>query len=185
MSTEDASGGLLPFNMRRSHIARLREVIENAADLAADSSYALVLLHLPLPHSPWIWDRRTNQFRVTILGDDGYLDNLALADRVLGRMRDEMTRRGIWDATTLIVTADHPWRVKLNQGRSTDRRIPLMIKLPGMKQGEHIETPANSIVVSSLVPALIDAQIPDAAALRIRVVQITASDSTFQLKHTP
>ena len=176
---------LLPFNMRRSHIARLREVIENAADLAADSSYALVLLHLPLPHSPWVWDRRTNQFRVTILGDDGYLGNLALADRVLGRMRDEMIRRGIWDATTLIVTADHPWRAKLNQGRSTDRRIPLMIKLPGMKEGEHIETPTNSIVVSSLVPALIDAQIPNAAALRIRVAQITASDSTFQPKHTP
>ncbi len=179
------SQSLMPFNGRRSHIARLREVIENAADLAADASYTLVLLHLPLPHSPWIWDRRTNQFRVTISGDDGYLGNLALADRVIGRMRDEMTRRGIWNATTLIVTSDHPWRAKLVQGRSTDRRIPLMIKLPGMKESEHIETPTNAIVVSWLVPALIDGQIPDASALRTRVAQITASDSTFQMKHTP
>jgi Sulfatase len=176
---------LLPFNERRAHIALLRVVIENAADLAADSGYSLVLLHLPLPHAPWIWDRRTNQFRVNILGDDGYLGNLALADRVRGRMRDEMTRRGTWDATTLIVTTDHPWRIKPNQGRNTDRRIPLMIKLPGMKGGEHIATPTNSIVVSSLLPALIDAQIPDAAALRLRVAQITASDSTFQPHHTP
>jgi arylsulfatase A-like enzyme len=96
-----------------------------------------------------------------------------------------MTRRGTWDATTLIVTTDHPWRLKLLQGTSTDRRIPLMIKLPGMKKGDRIETPTNSIVVSSLLPDLIGAQIPDAVALRLRVAQITAGDSTFQPHRTP
>ena len=176
---------LLPFNDRRAHIAQLRVVIENAADLAADSTYSLVLLHIPLPHSPWIWDRDTNQFRVNILGDEGYLGNLALTDRVLGRIRDGMTQSGTWDATTLIVTTDHPWRVKLLRGTSTDRRIPLIIKLSGMKKGERIATPTNSIVVSLLLPALIDGQIPDPAALRLRVAQILGSDSTFQPHHTP
>lgn len=176
---------LLPFSGRRARIARLRVVTEIAADLAADSSYSLVLLHLPVPHYPWIWDRRTNQFRGNILGDDGYFGNLALADRVLGRMRDEMMRRGTWDATTFIVTSDHPWRLKLSQGRSSDGRIPLMIKLPGMKEGERIATPTNSIVVSLLLPGLIDAEIPDTAALRLRVAQITASDSTLQPYHAP
>jgi arylsulfatase A-like enzyme len=160
-------------------------VIEDAADLAADSTYSLVLLHLPLPHSPWIWHRHTNQFRVNILGDEGYVGNLALTDRVVGRIRAEMTQRGTWDATTFIVTTDHPWRLKLLRGRSTDPRIPLMIKLPGMKTGERIATPTNSIVVSLLLPALIDAQIPDPTALRLRVAQILESDSTLQPRHTP
>ena len=176
---------LLPFAPRRAYIARLRVIIENAADLAADSGYSLVLLHLPVPHYPWIWDRRTNQFSVNTLGDDGYLGNLALADRVLGGMRDEMTRRGTWDATTLIVTADHPWRLKLSQRGRTDSRIPFIVKLPGMKKGEHIATATNSIVISSLLPALIDATIPDVATLRLRAAQITASDSTFQAHQTP
>ena len=91
-----------------------------------------------------------------------------------------MTRRGTWDATTLIVTSDHPWRLKLSQGRSTDSRIPLLIKLPGMTRVERIEEPINSIVVPSLLPELIDGQIPDAGVLRLRAAQLTAGDSTFR-----
>lgn len=174
---------LLPFSGRLERIELMRRAMASSADLAADSSYTLVFLHLPIPHFPWIWDRRTNQFRVNIAGDEGYFGNLELADRLLGHMRQEMTRRGTWDSTTLIVTADHPWRLKLSRGGG-DSRIPLMIKLPQMKQGVSITTPVNSILVSSLLLPIIEGKIPDDAALRLRVTGDTGADSTARPGHT-
>jgi len=165
---------LLPFSARRAHIARLRVVMDKAVELAGDSSYSLVLLHLPLPHAPWVWDQASRSFVVNSLGNAGYLGNLALADEVLGRMRKEMTDRRSWATTTLIVTTDHSWRSKPAQGGPVDRRIPLMIKLAGMTDSSHVSTPTNSLIVSGLVPDLINRALPDAQSLSLRIGQLTA-----------
>lgn len=173
-------GSLLPFSGRRGRIAQLQVALDKATSLAADSNYSFVFLHLPIPHYPWIWDRHTSQYRVNIVArvaKDGYLGNLELTDIVLRRIREAMLRAGTWDATTLIVTSDHPWRLKLSQGTSTDERIPLIIKLAGQTAPEHISSPTNSIVVSSLIPMIVAGRLSDPGELRAHVGEINTESA--------
>ena len=75
--------------------------------LVADTSIRFVLLHLPLPHPPGLYDRRTQQFSLR----GSYLDNLALADRAVGELLDVMHNTPAAANTTVIVSSDHSWRV--------------------------------------------------------------------------
>ncbi len=45
-----------------------------------------------------------------------YLDNLALADKTLGRIMAQLEQSPRWKDTTVIVQGDHSWRVMLWDG---------------------------------------------------------------------
>jgi hypothetical protein len=81
-----------------------------AADaLIRNEPVRFVFLHLPVPHPPGIYDRKTNRF-----GANGtYLDNLVLADRTIGNLLEEIQKTAVASQTTLIVSSDHSWRVSL------------------------------------------------------------------------
>ena len=70
-----------------------------------------VFLHLSVPHSPNVWSRMNDAY--TQLCDSSYLDNLALADRVLGQMMEMLQSSPRWKDTTMIVEGDHGWRIDL------------------------------------------------------------------------
>jgi membrane-anchored protein YejM (alkaline phosphatase superfamily) len=69
-----------------------------------------VFLHLPVPHSPNIWSRRGGGYAAGC--GSSYVDNLALADRMLGEMMETMQGSPRWKETTLIVQGDHSWRIR-------------------------------------------------------------------------
>jgi hypothetical protein len=71
----------------------------------------LVFLHMDIPHSPNIWSRIEDNY--TTFCDSSYLDNLALADRVLGKYLAELRASPRWNDTTVIVEGDHSWRIDL------------------------------------------------------------------------
>jgi arylsulfatase A-like enzyme len=71
----------------------------------------LMMLHLPIPHSPNIWSRMKGGY--TQQCDSSYLDNLALADRELGRILAQLESSPRWKDTTVIVQGDHSWRTYL------------------------------------------------------------------------
>jgi hypothetical protein len=71
----------------------------------------LVFFHLSVPHSPNIWSRITDNY--TTFCDSSYLDNLALADRTLGKFMDQLRASPRWKDTTVIVEGDHSWRMYL------------------------------------------------------------------------
>jgi hypothetical protein len=71
----------------------------------------LVFLHMDIPHSPNIWSRIEDDY--TTFCDSSYLDNLALADRVLGEVMAELRSSPRWSETTVIVQGDHSWRINL------------------------------------------------------------------------
>ena len=50
-----------------------------------DSNIGLALFHLAIPHPPAIYSRAKGT--LTAEGHIGYLDNVALADRTLGKLR--------------------------------------------------------------------------------------------------
>lgn len=67
-----------------------------------------VVLHLPVPHPPGIYDRHTGRFADK--AGQSYVDNLALSDIVLGKLLSILRSSPRWPETTILVNGDHGWR---------------------------------------------------------------------------
>jgi hypothetical protein len=77
--------------------------------LIGDPEIDLCFIHLPLPHPPGHYNRKTGR-----IGPGGsYIDNLALSDRILGQMLAEVAASPEAARTTVILSSDHSWRVGL------------------------------------------------------------------------
>lgn len=83
----------------------------HASRLLRDDQADFILLHLPIPHSPNIWDRKRDAY--TQRCGSSYIDNLALADHELGEIMSMLKSSPRWDETTLVVEGDHSWRMYL------------------------------------------------------------------------
>ena len=70
-----------------------------------------VFLHIGVPHSPNIWSRIDDNY--TQFCDSSYIDNLALADRILGDTMKTLQASPRWKDTSVIVQGDHSWRINL------------------------------------------------------------------------
>jgi hypothetical protein len=147
------------IRQRRKTYTDLQEHAE--AVLKTDQA-DLIFVHLPVPHSPNIWDRMRGGFARQC--GSSYLDNLALADAELGRIVAILESSPRWKDTTLIVQGDHSWRTYLWQGQPAwtaedaqasrsgfDPRPAVIIHHPGQTTGELVQTPWSVINVHSLV----------------------------------
>lgn len=138
---------------------------ETLADVV-DPQIGFTFVHMDIPHSPFPYDRKTQTFTLRNSAVQGYLDNLALADRTLGQIRHGMEAAGLWDSTTVLITSDHFDRdAKLIDGK-LDRRIPFMLKLPGQTEGAAHDAPVNSIVSRQLLLAIAGGQLTTTADVR-------------------
>jgi hypothetical protein len=133
-----------PLNGRRTHVERVKSLTAAAAIAASDSTLDLVFIHLPVPHMPAIYDRRTQRFVVAI-GRYDYTDNLALADRVLGEIHGAMRRAGQWERTAVVVTSDHPFRGKAPVGSVVDKRVPFIYKAPYGRNAQRDVRPRSAL----------------------------------------
>lgn len=127
-----------------------------------DIDFAFV--HLPVPHPPGIYDRKTG--RITTGGS--YVDNLALADRTLGTLEAALATTASAAQTVLIVSSDHSWRVpmwrnaigwtaedeQVSQGKFEPRPI-LMVRLPGQTQPVTISRPFPALKEHDLIESLL------------------------------
>jgi hypothetical protein len=95
------------YQRLRTHLDLERHA---TALLRADQA-DMVFLHLSVPHSPNIWSRMDDAY--TTKCDSSYLDNLTLADIVLGKLMAELQASPRWPNTTLIVEGDHSWRTEI------------------------------------------------------------------------
>lgn len=149
-----------PLYNRITHIRRTRDLKQAAIRFSTDSTLDLVVAHLPVPHSPTIFDRGSGRYRITDFTLGGYVDNVALADRILGEIRREMSIAGVWDRTTVIVTSDHPWRQRTN----SDARIPLIVRI-GPDQEGRVTRSVNTVVLQSVILEILAGQVRDTHAL--------------------
>jgi hypothetical protein len=136
----------------QAHIDQYVALQQAASRIATDRRFAFVFLHLPIPHKPYVWDRSSESFTTRT---KSYLDNLALVDRSLGLLRDGMAAGGTWDDTAVIVTSDHA----LRSSAYADRRVPLLVKLPGRKRAARFLEPVETVRLYELVPALLTGDI--------------------------
>lgn len=89
-------------------------------------------------------------------------------DRQLGRLMEELDRRGLWREALVIVTADHGeflgesgfWE----HGSRLDRellRVPLIVKVPGQTAGRRVASTASVVDVFATVLGFAGVELPE------------------------
>jgi hypothetical protein len=152
-SPMDAPSGSSPLD----ELSAVRE----GDTLIGDHAIDLCFVHLPLPHPPGHYNRKTGR-----IGPSGsYIDNLALSDRILGQMMAEIDASGAAERTTVILSSDHSWRVGLWRGSygwtkedelasghgHFDPQPMLMVRFPGETAAMTIGRPVPLLAIHDLV----------------------------------
>jgi hypothetical protein len=149
------------------HIASVKDVSQHALATAANSQADIIYLHIPSPHPPEFWDRRTASYAV----GGSYLDSLDYTDRLLGQMLDTLEKQPRWASTMLIVQGDHSWRTemwrplpgwsaedeRISNGGRWDPRPLLIIHAPGQQDAGTVSAPTSIMHVHDAVAAEIQA----------------------------
>jgi hypothetical protein len=107
-SPSRADRHLCSFDVRHRYQTHI-DLQQHAFQLLRTDQADFIFLHFAIPHSPNIWSRINGDYTQTC--DSSYLDNLALTDRVLGRLLATLKASPRWGQTTLIVQGDHSWRI--------------------------------------------------------------------------
>ena len=122
------------------------------------------LVHLPIPHAPHAYDRKTGEFTLGNSPIAGYVDSLALLDRTIGEIRRSMEKAGTWDSTTVLFTSDHPYRESMQLDGKSDPRIPYILKLASQKEGVEYTPRFNTVLTADLLIAVLRGEIADVAS---------------------
>jgi len=138
-------------------------ILQAGAAVANNPAYGLVVLHLPVPHAPHAYDRRTGTFTLRNSPIHGYIDSLALLDRTIGELRRSLEASGAWDRTTVLFTSDHHYREAEALDGKDDLRIPYLLKLAGQKEGFAYANRFNAVLTHDLVLAILKGELAAAA----------------------
>ena len=152
-----------PMNVRRLSSQRVAELGDLAIRTAADRRFGLVLLHLPVPRPPGIYDRATGRltaWNYTAAGE-GYFDNLALADRMIAEVRRGIERTYLGDRTWLIVTSDQSWTGSRRYDGLADHRVPYLVRPPDGGRPTHVDAVFNTLATHDLVLAILRGSVSD------------------------
>ena len=156
---------LLPQYGRRRHRAAYTTLQDASLALAADPSIGFALLHLPVPHEPGIYDRTQAAFGLRPPAGDGYVHNLALADRSLGELRAAIDRAGLSAKTTVMVFGDHGRRSHRDGEAIADKRVPLLVKMAGQSQGVTFSDPVDLLRVHDLTLEILSGRVVTTSGL--------------------
>lgn len=146
---------LTPMESRFRQLSRYETQLVAGKEMAADPRLGLVLLHLSMPHGPAAYERDRQRFTAWNFRSDWYYDNLALADRALGEIRDFMQQNGEWDRTTVLVSSDHALRPSTMAHPHPDKRVPYLIKVAGQRTGLDYTQPFNARITKDLIVAVL------------------------------
>jgi len=161
---------------RRLHRVAFERGVEQLESLL-HADLNLKFLHYPVPHGPGIYDVTAGA--LTSDPKSTYLENLVLADKTLGKIRELLEAGGSWDSSIVLVTSDHWWRESpLVNGRH-DHRIPFMLKLAGQKSGVEYEHAFNTILTRELLLKLLQGE------LNSPIEVVTWIDGTSHLGESP
>ena len=157
--------------------------------ITADRRPSLYMLHVLLPHVPWIYlpsgKRYTGNVRripgveedagvwqdddwLTLQAYQRYLLQLSYTDRALGRVLARLRATGLYDRSIIVVTPDHGLSFRAGEPRRNATRanmpdvtfVPLFVKLPGQKRGRVIDGFAQTIDVLPTIADAVNAKLP-------------------------
>ena len=163
-----------PSLLAEQHDAELQAFMPQAQALLRDETIRFVFIHLPVPHPPGIYDRRRKQTRP----GGTYIDNLDLADRLLGEMMETLSTTASAAETTLIVCSDHSWRVPMwkaapgwtkeeqaASGSKFDIRPLLMIHFPAQSTEARVTQPFDEIMLHEILVRMLRGELRSPAQL--------------------
>jgi len=158
-------GTIAPFlHVRRLSVQRIGWLLERSVAAAADTNFHLLFLHLPPPHKPGIFEPETGRLTAYNFSTvRGYLNNLLLADRVLGQLRRAIKQSGAGDRTWILVSSDHWWRESHFFDGRTDTRVPFILKAPRDSRGLTYGAAFNTVVSQGLILAILRREVRDHA----------------------
>ena len=133
------------------HAKVIQAMVQRSVSVASDRRYGLVVVHLPIPHPPPTYDRRTGHFSLKNRPFAGYFDSLALLDLSIGKVRKAMEAAGMWDNTTVVFTSDHSYRSAGEIDGKWDPRIPFIVKMAGQGQDALYPRAFNTVLLHDLV----------------------------------
>jgi len=170
------------------------QIRDHAYADAADPRIGFMLLHFPTPHMYAIYNRWRRDF--TLESTTDYLDNLALVDRTVGELRAKLEAAGLWNQTSILITADHGFRPDMWRGhygwtQSIDRisekgasqLVPFILKLAGKRDHVIVDRPFSNIVLSDLATAVLGGQISSAAEASDWIERRDANGMEISAKH--
>jgi hypothetical protein len=141
---------------QRIYIDTCRAMFADSLSLVTNANYGLIFLHLPPPHVPGVFNAASGQWTTAKMPVvSGYFNNLALADRTLGQLRQAMETSGQWDKSWLILSSDHSWPGSRLCDAVRDPRVPFLIKAPGAAGSITCSTPINTSLSHDLVLAIL------------------------------
>lgn len=104
----------------------------------------LVVIHLVVPHEPFVFDADGNPSRYAPFDYAGYPDQLCYADRLVGEFVEVLQQTGHWDDSWVLVTSDHGVHQHAYGRDPVEiRHVPLLVKAPGQTRREDIHTPVR------------------------------------------
>jgi hypothetical protein len=130
------------------------DMLKVLADCPAKS---VAVFHVPLPHSPYVFNADGSYCGPNPDPYDtaGYLRQLQYVDGLVGQIVATLRAAGKFDESLVVLTSDHGWRFdgeqRFRQVADWDRRVPLMVKLPGQRTGCVMD---DDICTNRLLPLL-------------------------------
>jgi hypothetical protein len=156
------------------HLQDYLRIRDRAYAQAVDPRVDFLFVHFPAPHLFAIYDAHRKDF--TLSEKTTYFDNLALVDRTVGELRKVLEQAGLWDSTTLLITADHGlryalWHGGLNWTPEFDRlleagqspTVPFILKLGGETKPLVYDSSFSNVVSGDLGLAVLSGEVSTAA----------------------
>jgi hypothetical protein len=144
------------FWLRHLYANICQDSLQTSLRVVTNSTYGLILLHLPPPHKPGVYLPEEHKFILWAKSKvQGYFNNLALADDELGALRHALEASGEWDKTWVILSSDHSWRESRLYDGQRDRRVPFLVKPPGANESMTYSQQFNTVLTHDLILAIL------------------------------
>lgn len=148
------------LQQRRLHLQIYQHSLSDTLQVVTNQRYGITFLNLPGAHWPGIYLRDKKRFTTTEFSTvQGYLNNLALTDQCLGKLRQQMESAGVWDKTWMIVSSDHWWRNATRYDGKNDQRVPFIVKSPGHSEAVEFPTRFNTLITQELVLSILRGEV--------------------------
>jgi hypothetical protein len=171
---EPESERLRDVEVQRGQQQQYFQIRDRAYQYANDPEIGLLFVHVPAPHMFPIYNRRAQNFELR--GPLDYFDNLALVDRTVGELRRGLEQSGMWDRTSLLITADHGlrpgnwvghmgWTQELDRltGDANPVYVPFILHMAGQKEPVRVEKTFPSVLCEPLSLAVLSGEVTTGA----------------------
>lgn len=164
-------GKYLPIedHQRRHKIEITDWLMTRARQMVRDPEMGLVLLHLPVPHPPHVFDRRRGRISE---GSFSYLDSVAQAEQILTGLLEDLRTTGLDRNTTVLISSDHGyrasyWRPSAGWTREDEdfcrdpgvSEIPFLVRLAGDDNGVEVSKPFNTVITRQVIEGILSGRL--------------------------